>query len=235
VIASGALVVGGVLGAYWRPPRRLRGTLLAFAAGCLISALAFELFAEAVAEGGLVRSSAGLVGGALAFVLVKMGLDARIEHPRAKSMDLMRMAAERGLGLALLLGVILDGIPESAALGVSLAEEDSLPLLVAVFVSNLPESLAGANEMRSGGWSPGRTVLTWTAAALLLTGGVVLGNVAAEGIRSGTVSILLSVAGGAVLASLAATVMPDAYEEGKPWNALATAGGFLLSFALAGG
>jgi zinc transporter, ZIP family len=235
VVASGALVIGAVLGVRWTAPPRLRGTLLAFAAGALISALAFELFAEAVAEGGLARSAIGLLVGAVLFVGIKVAIDARIEHPRIGSMQAMRMAAEQGLGLTLLLGVLLDGIPESAALGVSLAEEQSLALLVAVFVSNLPEALVGSNEMKAGGWSPGRIVLVWSLAAILLTAVVVAGSAWAESISPNLISVLLSLAGGAVLASLASTVMPEAYDKGKPWNALATAAGFLLSFALAGG
>lgn len=235
LVASSSLALGGALGAYWRAPLWLRGTLLAFAAGALISALSFELFAEAVAEGGLVRSGVGLIVGAVLFWAIKVAIDARVEHAGTSSMAVMRMAAERGLGLALLAGVVLDGIPESAALGVSLAEEQSIALLVAIFVSNMPEALAGSNEMRAGGWMPGRIVLTWSAVAVLLVAVVVAGNAWAESISPGLVSVLLSLAGGAVLASLAGTVMPEAYEEGKPWNTLATAAGFLLSFALAGG
>lgn len=89
------------MGAYWRAPLRLRGTLLAFATGALISALSFELFAEAVAEGGLVRSAVGLIVGAVLFWAIKVAIDARVEHPGTSSMAVMRMAAERGQGLAL--------------------------------------------------------------------------------------------------------------------------------------
>jgi zinc transporter, ZIP family len=234
-VASGALAVGGTLGAYWQAPRRFRGFLLAFAAGSLISALSFELFTEAVGEGGLLRSSIGLLVGALVFVAIKIGIDARVDRPRTSSMAAMRMAAERGLGLTLLVGVILDGVPESVALGVSLIEEPSPALLVAIFVSNLPEALAGGNEMRAGGYGPGRTIAIWSSVTVLLTAVVGASSLWAESIGPGLISVLLSVAGGAVLASLASTVMPEAYEEGKPWSALATAGGFLLSFALSGG
>jgi zinc transporter, ZIP family len=223
------------VGAFWEAPRRLRGFLLAFAAGSLISALAFELFTEAVELGGLLRSSIGLIAGAVLFVAIKIGIDARIDRPGTSSMAAMRMAAERGLGLSLLLGVILDGLPESAALGVSLAEEASPALLVAIFVSNLPEALAGGNEMRAGGYAPGRIVAIWSSVTVLLAVVVAASSLWAESIGPELVSILLSVAGGAVLASLASTVMPEAYEEGKPWSALATAGGFLLCFALSGG
>ena len=127
----------------------------------------------------------------------------------------------------------LDGIPENTALGVSLVEGASLVLLVAIFAANLPESLVGAIAMRDGGRSVRFTVGVWTVAGLLLAIPVVIGRTALSGAGEDSLAFLLAFAGGAVLASLADTLMPEAFEKGRPVNAFATVFGFFLSFILA--
>ena len=126
-----------------------------------------------------------------------------------------------------------DGVPENTALGVSLAEE-SITLLVAIFASNLPESLVGANAMRDGGRSPRYAIGIWAGAALLLAAAVVVGKAVATAVEPATISLLL-LAGGAVLASLGGHPDARGLRARRPWNAFATAAGFVLSFALAGG
>jgi ZIP family zinc transporter len=130
--------------------------------------------------------------------------------------------------------VTLDGVPENLALGVSLAGEGgSLALLVAIFASNLPESLVGAVAMQQQGRTVGAVLGLWTACAVLLALAVVVGRAALVGAGDATLSVCLAFAGGAVLASLADTLMPEAFEHGRPFNSLATGIGFFLSFMLA--
>jgi ZIP family zinc transporter len=144
-----------------------------------------------------------------------------------------------GTAFALLAAVTLDGVPENLALGVSLigAEDDgisgSLALLVAIFVSNLPESLVGAVAMRSGGLPARAVVGIWAATAAVLTAAVVAGYGALSSVSHETLAFPLAFAGGAVLASLADTLMPEAFEHGRPLNSFATGAGFVLSFVLA--
>jgi ZIP family zinc transporter len=127
--------------------------------------------------------------------------------------------------LALLAAVTLDGVPENLALGTSLVTGASLSLLVAIFFSNLPESLVGAVSMREAGMS-GRTVmLTWIACAIVLAAAVVLGRGVAGVLSDQVLAVALAYAGGAVLASLADTLMPEAFEHGRPLNSFATAAG----------
>lgn len=234
--ASSALVVGAVVGVRWSPPRRVTGVLLAFASGALISALAFELFEEAFALGGVARSGLGLLAGAAAFVTADTALDRYLSGRSGPEQREVISAGSRrrGVGLALLAAVTLDGVPENLALGVSLVETASLSLLVAIFFSNLPESLVGAVAMRHSGQRAGSVLLTWTACAVLLAAAVVLGRGAASGFSEEVLAVALAFAGGAVLASLADTLMPEAFEHGRPLNAFATAAGFFLSFILAG-
>ncbi len=124
------------------------------------------------------------------------------------------------------------------ALGGSLLEAASDPraalaLLVAIFASNLPEALGGAVGMRDQGRSRALVIGVWAATGVLLAAAVVVGNAALSGVTEELLAGLLSFAGGAVLASLADTLMPDAYREGGPLVAFATAAGFLLSFLIA--
>ena len=224
LVASSALVIGAVAGAYWTPPRPLLASALAFASGALITALAFDLFQESFKHGGAWLSSIGLLLGAAAFVVADEALDRYIEGGGGVS------------AFALLAAVTLDGIPENMALGVSLLEMSgggTLTLLVAIFLSNLPESLGGAVGMRQQGRSRRFAIGVWSATAVVLAVAVVLGNVALSSAGEGALAALLSFAGGAVLASLADTLMPDAYREGGKWVAFATAAGFLLSFLIA--
>ena len=127
----------------------------------------------------------------------------------------------------------LDGIPENMALGVSLLEgAGSIALLVAIFASNLPEALGGAVGMRDQGRSEGLVILVWALTALLLAASVVAGNIVLAGASEELLSVLLAFASGAVLASLADTLMPDAYREGGGLVAFATAAGFFASFVI---
>ena len=229
--ASSALVIGAVAGAYWSPPQPLLAAALAFASGALVSALAFDLFEESFRAGGAWLSGIGLLGGAATFVVA----DALLDHYIAGGCSSVS-------AFALLAGVTLDGISENMALGISLLETSSsgaLALLVAIFASNLPEALGGAVGMREQGRSKVFAIGVWTATAVLLAAAVMIGNGALKGVSEAIgvmseelVAVMLSFAGGAVLASLANTLMPDAYREGGRLVAFATAAGFLLSFLI---
>ena len=237
IIASSALVIGGALGAWWRPSQRLTGVLLAFASGTLIAALAFDLFPVAVDIGGLPRSTVGLVIGAGTFVIFNQLLDRHLAPgaatgDKAEQTDVVKEGARGTIGFALLASVTLDGIPENVALGVSMQTGASLTLLIAIFASNFPEALVGAVAMRKGGQHRMRVIAIWTGAALILAAMVVLGRVLGK-LAPEWLALMMAFAGGAVLASLADTLMPEAFERGRPWNAFATAAGFVLSFALA--
>jgi len=106
-------------------------------------------------------------------------------------------------------------------------------LLVAIFASNLPEALVGAVAMRGEGRGARTVMGTWIVCAVVLALAVVLGRGVAGGLDDSILAVALGFAGGAVLASLADTLMPEAYEHGRPWNAFATAAGFFLSYILA--
>lgn len=232
--ASSALVVGAIIGSRFDPPKRLTGVLLAFASGALISALAFELFEEAFHLGGAARSGLGLLAGAVTFVVSDALLDRYVAgHPGADERETAAGGARTGVGWALLAAVTLDGVPENLALGVSLVEGASVSLLVAIFASNLPEALVGARAMRDEQRSVPAVLTIWVICAAVLAVSVVLGRAVGGGLSPEVLAVALGFAGGAVLASLADTLMPEAFEHGRPLNSFATAAGFFLSFVLA--
>jgi ZIP family zinc transporter len=232
--ASSALIIGSAIGSRVDVSRQVTGVLLAFASGALISALAFELFEEAFHLGGAARAGLGLLAGAAAFVAADSALDHYVAgDPGAHQREVTASAARGGVGWALLAAVTLDGVPENLALGVSLVEGASITLLVAIFFSNLPESLVGAAAMRGEGRSARVVMGTWIVCALLLAAAVVAGRALAGPLSDNVLALALGFAGGAVLASLADTLMPEAFEHGRPFNAFATAAGFFVSFVLA--
>jgi ZIP family zinc transporter len=218
--ASSALVIGGVLGAFVNPSQKIIAVLLGFAAGALITALAFDLFEEAFSIAGPWVAGGGLLGGAALFVA---------------STALLDRYSSSTSGFYLLASIILDGIPENLALGVALIGKSflgTLSLIVAIFFSNLPEALGGAVGMRQGGRSKKFAIGAWTATALLLTLMVIVGNTLFATLGETPLAFARAVAAGAVLASLAEALMPQAYSEGGKIVALATTAGFLLTFLI---
>ena len=247
LVASSALVAGSVIGAMIEVPRRVLAFLLAFASGALITAMAFELYHGAVSRSDAVRAGAAFVVGAVVFIWIDSWLDRRVAAttPTGTTPKLESGAAAIGeptpasttgglAGFALLAAVTLDGVPENLALGISLGEgHGSFALLLAIFASNFPESLVGSAQMCASGRSRMFSIVTWTIAAALLAASGVLGFAAFGEASDETISLPLAFAGGAVIASLADTLMPEAYRDGGPMVALATVAGFLLSYVLA--
>ncbi len=217
--ASLPLLAGAALGAVWAPPRRLVAVALAFATGALLAAVSFELFEDSYSGGGAGRAGLGFAAGAVTFVVLDALLD--------------RLSSGTPTGAVLLAAVTLDGVPENSALGVTLAGGGgSLALLVAVFVSNFPEALAGAVSMRERGRSRRSIVVLWAGASVLLAVAVLVGRFAFAGAQPETLALPLAFAGGAVLASVIDTLAPEAYGRGGPFVALASAAGFFTAFEL---
>ena len=244
-IASSGLVLGSIVGTKIRIPERVLAFLLAFASGSLITALAFELFEDAYDKSGAWVAGLGFIAGATVFVVASSWVDRwasagtpgpeppKVEKEAATPDPAPRSRLSPSAGFALLAAVTLDGIPENIALGISLGEEaGGAALLLAIFASNFPEAVVGSAAMRSSGRSSPFAIGIWIATGVLLTASVVVGKVLFPP-EAGAVSIPLAFAGGAVIASLADTLMPEAFEHGRPLNSFATAAGFFVSFVLA--
>jgi ZIP family zinc transporter len=213
------LVLGAAAGLRWKLPDRVLAALMAFGAGTMIAAVSSELFQPAFDELGGGWAGLALLGGAAIYV----GSDRLIE----------KRLGPASLGWALMLGTVLDGVPENTALGVSLTESGGVVLLVAIAVGNLPESISGAAEMRrQHGVRLKRVMLMWTATGVVLVLVTMLGYAASDVVSSGAIAGVQAVAGGATIAVLSDSLIPEAYREGGWWTGLATALGFVVAFVL---
>jgi ZIP family zinc transporter len=229
-VAGGALVLGAVAGLWLRPSQRTIGLIMGCGAGVLISALAFELTEEAFDIGGADAVAAGLGAGALTFFAGDLAIDARGGRDRKRSGG-QQAAGSAG---AIVLGAVLDGIPESAAIGLTLLEGGgvSVAVVAAVFLSNVPESLSAATGLRSAGHSPRWILGLWTGVTLISALAAAAGYAAMGDASANTVAFIQAFAAGAVLTMLADTMMPEAFEHGGRAVGLLTVLGFALAFLL---
>ncbi|UFQ19830.1 MULTISPECIES: ZIP family metal transporter [Streptomyces] len=236
LVAGSALLLGAVIGYGVRVPPWLVASVMAFGAGVLLSAVSFELVAEAYDEAGLAPAAIGTVGGALAYTGGNAWLARRgARHRKRSGQGRQPSESEQGgSGLALALGALLDGVPESAVIGVSLLKGGavSVATVAAVFISNVPEGLSSSAGMRQAGRGKAYVFGVWGVIALASTVAAVLGYAVVGGMSTAVVAAVTAVAAGAILAMIADTMIPEAFENAHLAIGLITVCGFLVSFAL---
>jgi ZIP family zinc transporter len=231
LFAGSSLILGGVLALVLPIRERWLGLIMAFGAGVLISAVAYELVAEAFeTSAGNGSLALGLSSGALTFFIGDLLVDRMGGDGRKK----MRRTAGAGSALAIVLGIVLDGIPESAVIGLGLlgGAGVSVAVIAAVYLSNLPEAIAATTGLRSGGWRSSRIIGLWVLVALVSGVASLLGYAVFDSAGPGALAFVLAFAGGAILTMLADTMMPEAFEHGGKLVGLLTTLGFGLAFAL---
>jgi ZIP family zinc transporter len=231
-LAASALLIGAVLAFVFEIPKRTQGLVLAFGAGTLIGAVAYELLEEAIdisMRGIDVAIGFGL--GAVVFYLGSIRIDA-LSPKVAEGMESKR--DPRTSGLALVLGAVLDGIPESIVLGLSLVAGGgiSVAVLVAVFVSNLPEGLSASADLNAAGLARQRILGVWALVVVASAVAAAIGYGLLGQMGPHVTVILNSFAAGAILAMLAESMIPEAYEQGGRAVGLMTSLGFAVAAAL---
>jgi len=235
LVAGGALVIGALLGYGLRIERRVIAAVMAFGSGVLISTLSFDLIDEAYQRGGFDAVAAGFLGGAAVYTALNVWLSSRgAKHRKRSGAEQPREAEDPGSGLAIALGALLDGIPESMVIGLSLLHGGAVSsvAVAAVFISNIPEGLSSAAGMRQAGRSARYVFAVWGGIAVIsglaaLTGYVLFATASANWIAGTT-----AVAAGAILAMLSDTMIPEAFTEAHNLAGLITVLGFLLAFVL---
>ncbi|ROS41443.1 ZIP family metal transporter [Amycolatopsis thermoflava] len=235
LVGGAALVIGAAVAWFARVPSRVVAWIMAFGAGVLISALAFDLMDEAERTGGLLPTALGFLGGAVAYVLANVALARRGARHRKRSHDRQPSEDEvQGSGSAIAVGALLDGVPESVVLGLSLLGGGGIgvSVLAAVFISNVPEGLSSAAGMKQAGRSARYVFGVWGGIALASGAAALLGNLLLAGAAPETIAVITAVAAGAILAMIADTMVPEAFEEAQLVTGLITAAGFLTAFAL---
>lgn len=227
-LAGGALLVGALIAWFVDVPRRVVATIMAFGSGVLISALAFDLVEEAADQGGFWPAMAGFLAGAIVYVGANLLLDLLNARNRRGSGD------SPGTGTGIAIGALLDGVPETAVLGLSMVAggELSVPVLIAIVISNLPEGLASTAELKADGRGARYVFMLWigiaVACALSSLGGfVLLDGVPAEG-----TAFVTAVAAGAILAMITDTMIPEAFRDAKAFTGLIATVGFFVSFGV---
>jgi zinc transporter, ZIP family len=235
LLGGGALVLGALVAWFARVPQPVIASVMAFGSGVLISAVAFDLMLEAADTGGLLPTAIGFLGGALAYVganaiLARHGARHR-KHPGARQPSEDQQA---GSGVAIAVGALLDGIPESVVLGVSLLSGGgvSLSVLAAVFISNVPEGMSSAAGMKSNGRSATYVFGVWGSIAAVSAIAALVGALALDGAPPEAIAVITAVAAGAILTMIADTMIPEAFEETRTWTGVITTVGFLVAFAI---
>ncbi|EMY33402.1 putative integral membrane protein [Arthrobacter crystallopoietes BAB-32] len=234
-IAGAALVLGSAISWRWRIRPKTVSTIMAFGSGVLISALAFELVDEAATRGGVPATVGGFLAGSGLFVAANFVLARRGARHRKRSGNQQPSEREEpGSGTAIAVGALLDGIPESLVLGLGLVSAGAISptMLAAVFISNVPEGLSSAAGMKRAGRSAGYVFTVWGSIAVLCGIASLLGFVALEQAPAELVAFITALAAGAILAMLADTMIPEAFEEHHLLTGLTAAVGFVTAFAI---
>jgi zinc transporter, ZIP family len=230
-LAASSLVIGALIALQFHIGLRTIGLIMGFGAGVLISALSFDLIEEAVDKSsGHGWVAAGLFAGCGVF----FAGDRAIDHLGGGQRKDATGDQEGGSALALVLGSVLDGIPESMVIGLTIFEGGAVgaAYLIAVFISNLPESISSTSGLVTSGWKTSRILWMWIAIAVISGLASLAGYAFFQNSPPSTVAFVDAFAAGAILTMLAQTMMPEAYEHGGKLVGVVTTIGFAVAFTI---
>jgi ZIP family zinc transporter len=261
LIGGGTLLVGAAVAWFVDIPQRVVAGIMAAGAGVLISTLAFELVEEAAEDGGLVPTTIGFLAGAIIYIVADQLISRRSKQPAAvgsrgsatssteiaadiRSSDgddvsaniVARRAGAQavgGAGLVIAVGALIDGIPESLVMGLSVLQGGiSIPIVAAIAISNFPEGLGSTAALKRGGSSGRYVALLWSGIALITVIASVLGFVAFQSASPSLIALITTIAAGGLLAMVCNTMIPEAFDEQHALTGLWATIGFLGAFLL---
>jgi ZIP family zinc transporter len=226
-LAGGALLIGAAVAWFVQVPRPIVAGIMAFGSGVLISALAFDLVQEAEASGGTGPTTVGFLAGAIAYVTANIALDRVGARKRLRTGK-----GNSGSGTGIAVGALLDGVPESAVLGLSMVGGGgvSVPILAAIFISNIPEGLASTADLKREKRGLRFVVLLWAVIALACALASLLGFVLLDTATPRVTAVINAIAAGAILAMICDTMIPEAFDRARALTGLLATVGFLTSF-----
>ncbi len=233
IVSGSSLLLGAAGGFFLNLNQRLIAAIMAFGGGVLISALTLELMEEAYANGGFVASSLGFIGGAVIYTLANILL-ARHGAKHRKRSGNQQPDSSSNSGMAIALGSLLDGIPESIVIGLSLIEHSNVKFatVLAIFLSNVPEGLSSSSGMKKANRSAFYVFTLWGSICLFSGLASIAGFTLFRHFSPLIVSATTASAAGAILAMISDTMLPEAFEVTHNYTGLITVVGFLLSFVL---
>lgn len=231
--AGSALIIGALFGYFFNIGQRYIAAIMAFGSGVLISILAFDLMDEAFETGGLMASSIGFLIGALIYTGANELLALKGGRHRKRS-DQTTSENEEDNGLGIALGALLDGIPESIAIGLSLLNGPgvSLVAVIGIFLSNIPEGLSSSSGMKKSGKSKFYIFGLWLGIMLLSGVSAWAGYTLFDGLSAEITAGTTALAAGAVLAMIVDTMIPEAFQKTRTATGLIAVLGFLTAFYL---
>ena len=236
LLSGSALIIGALIAYFAAVPSRIIAFVMSFGSGVLISALSFELMEEGFSQGGLWPTASGFVAGATVYTFANIWLSRLGAKHRKRSGEQQPSDADSGTAIAL--GALLDGVPESVVIGVSLlggaggGAGVSLTAVIAIFLSNIPEGLSSASGMKKAGRSALYIFGLWTGITVISGIAALLGYVIVGDLGPEVVAATNAVAAGAILSMIADTMIPEAFEANHDYAGLVTVIGFLIAFGL---
>ena len=233
LIAGLALLMGTLFGIYLKPSKKITAMIMAFGSGVLISAVTFDLIEDAYSKAGIWFITLGFFSGAIAFVISDYLIGKRGGHHRKHLKAKRSSFTGKPQSLAIALGALLDGIPESMMIGVGLMQGNTgILMFSAVFISNFPEGISGAFGISRAKKSRRFIILLWLLIAFACAISSFIGFAHVSRLPIEAQALIQSIAAGSIIAMITDTMIPEAYEEGGVFVTLSTVVGFMLSFII---
>ncbi len=233
MVSGGAVLLGAVISLLVHIPKKLLGFIMAFGVGVLIGAATFELLQESLEKDEIMNTIIGFLVGAVTFTVLEALISKKGGKHRKRS-QVPDESSEQSGGIGIFIGTVMDAIPESIMLGVSLigGKGVSMLLLIAIFISNIPEGLSSTKGMLHGGNSKKKILFLFITVTVIAGLSALGGYIFLDDADPKVLAFISSFAAGGIITMIGATMLPEAYEEGGAMVGLVTACGVLTSVLL---